>query len=129
MPNKEYYHDSITESKLIKRNELYGFDGGKLHKFVQVKFKNVAVMNNIASVSVSSIRTSSSSHLIKRCLQMPNSRSGNVSVEGVVKGVALHQTRSSAEQSKLVSQHDNRDDELLEDKFRISITMICSAVT
>jgi len=50
MPNKEYYHDSITESKLIKRNELYGFDGGKLHKFVQVKFKNVAVMNKVKNL-------------------------------------------------------------------------------
>lgn len=50
MSNKEYFHDSITESKLIKRNELYGFDGGKLHKFVQVKFKNVAVMNKVKNL-------------------------------------------------------------------------------
>ncbi len=50
MPNKEYYHDSITECKLIKRNELYGFDGGKLHKFIQVKFKNVAVMNKVKNL-------------------------------------------------------------------------------
>ena len=50
MPNKEYYHDSITESKLIKRNELYGFDAGKLHKFVQVKFRNVAVMNKVKNL-------------------------------------------------------------------------------
>ena len=50
MPNKEYYHDSITDSKLVKRNELYGFDAGKLHKFVQVKFKNVAVMNKVKNL-------------------------------------------------------------------------------
>ena len=29
MSNKEYYHDSITESKLINRKEQYGYDGGK----------------------------------------------------------------------------------------------------
>ena len=30
----KYYKDSITECKIIKRKKLYGFDGGKEHKFI-----------------------------------------------------------------------------------------------
>jgi len=30
----KYYESSICECKLIKRKTLYGFDGGKEHKFV-----------------------------------------------------------------------------------------------
>ena len=29
-----YYQDSISECKLIERNKLFGFDGGKKHKFI-----------------------------------------------------------------------------------------------
>tara|TARA_Y100000768_G_scaffold167139_1_gene125159 strand:+ start:4527 stop:8333 length:3807 start_codon:yes stop_codon:yes gene_type:complete len=36
----EYYEDSIVSTKLLKRKTLYGFDGGKLHTFVLIKFKN-----------------------------------------------------------------------------------------
>ena len=45
----KYYHDSILdfESKLIKRKKLYGFDAGKEHKFVLIKFKNIATMNRV----------------------------------------------------------------------------------
>lgn len=45
----KYYQDSILdfESKLIKRKKLYGFDAGKEHKFVLIKFKNVATMNKV----------------------------------------------------------------------------------
>ena len=44
-----YYEDSIldTRSKLIKRKKLYGFDGGKNHKFIMLKFKNLATFNKI----------------------------------------------------------------------------------
>ena len=40
-----YYENSISECKLIKRNKLYGFDGGKEHKFVLLKFNNTMAMN------------------------------------------------------------------------------------
>jgi DNA polymerase elongation subunit (family B) len=45
----KYYQDSVLdfESKLIKRKKLYGFDAGKEHKFVLIKFKNIATMNKV----------------------------------------------------------------------------------
>ena len=45
----KYYQDSVLEfdSKLIKRKKLYGFDAGKEHKFVLIKFKNMATMNKV----------------------------------------------------------------------------------
>ena len=48
----KFYHDSIldVESKLIRRKKLYGFDGGKEHKFVLIKFKNVATMNKVKNM-------------------------------------------------------------------------------
>ncbi len=48
----KYYHDSIidAESKLIKRKKLYGFDGGKEHKFILIKFKNLASMNKVKNL-------------------------------------------------------------------------------
>jgi DNA polymerase elongation subunit (family B) len=48
----KFYENSIldTESKLIKRKKLYGFDGGKEHKFILIKFKNVATMNKVKNM-------------------------------------------------------------------------------
>ena len=45
----KYYQDSVLEfeSKLIKRKKLYGFDAGKEHKFVLIKFKNISTMNKV----------------------------------------------------------------------------------
>lgn len=45
----KYYQDSVLDfdSKLIKRKKLYGFDAGKEHKFVLIKFKNIATMNKV----------------------------------------------------------------------------------
>ena len=40
----EYYRGSIVSSKLVKRKTLYGFDAGKLHNFIIVKFRNEASM-------------------------------------------------------------------------------------
>jgi DNA polymerase elongation subunit (family B) len=41
----KYYQDSICECKLIKKKKLYGFDGGKEHKFVFLSFENNQVFN------------------------------------------------------------------------------------
>ena len=41
----KYYENSITECKIIKRKKLYGFDGGKEHKFIVFQFNNVQVFN------------------------------------------------------------------------------------
>jgi DNA polymerase elongation subunit (family B) len=48
----KFYEDSIldADSKLIKRKKLYGFDGGKEHKFILIKFKNVATMNKVKNM-------------------------------------------------------------------------------
>jgi len=41
----KYYIDSITECKIIKRKKLYGFDGGKEHKFIFIEFANLTAFN------------------------------------------------------------------------------------
>jgi DNA polymerase elongation subunit (family B) len=41
----KYYQDSITECKIIKRKKLYGFDGGKEHKFILLEFANLTAFN------------------------------------------------------------------------------------
>jgi DNA polymerase elongation subunit (family B) len=48
----KFYNDSILDldSKLIKRKKLYGFDGGKEHKFILIKFKNIAAMNKVKNM-------------------------------------------------------------------------------
>lgn len=38
------------ECKLIRRKTLYGFDGGKDHKFLMLKFKNMATMNKVKTL-------------------------------------------------------------------------------
>ena len=38
------------ECKLIRRKTLYGFDGGKDHKFIMLKFKNMATMNRVKAL-------------------------------------------------------------------------------
>ena len=40
-----YYENSVTDCKIIKRKKLYGFDGGKEHKFVRLEFENIAALN------------------------------------------------------------------------------------
>jgi len=40
----EYYEDSIVSATIVKRKKLYGFDAGKMHKFVQIKFNNERAM-------------------------------------------------------------------------------------
>ena len=42
-----YYKDSITECKIIKRRKLYGFDGGKEHKFIFIEFANLNAFNKV----------------------------------------------------------------------------------
>jgi DNA polymerase elongation subunit (family B) len=41
----KFYENSIVECKLIKRKKLYGFDGGKEHKFIMLKFANINAFN------------------------------------------------------------------------------------
>jgi DNA polymerase elongation subunit (family B) len=40
----DYHADAIIESSLVKRKNLYGFDAGKDHTFVLIKFRNESAM-------------------------------------------------------------------------------------
>jgi len=44
------YNDSIVSYQLIERQKLYGFSGGKNHKFVQIFFKNSSAMNKYKNI-------------------------------------------------------------------------------
>jgi DNA polymerase elongation subunit (family B) len=46
----KYYVDSITECKIIKRKKLYGFDAGKLHKFIRFEFNSLACFNKVKNL-------------------------------------------------------------------------------
>ena len=46
----KYYENSICECKIIKRKKLYGFDGGKEHKFIMFKFNNTSAMNKVKNL-------------------------------------------------------------------------------
>jgi DNA polymerase elongation subunit (family B) len=41
----KFYSTSITDSKLVKRRKLYGFDNKKEHKFIFIEFANLNAFN------------------------------------------------------------------------------------
>lgn len=47
-----YYENGILAEKceIVEKRKLYGFDGGKNHKFVLVVFKNTTVMNRVKNL-------------------------------------------------------------------------------
>jgi DNA polymerase elongation subunit (family B) len=47
-----YYENSILVEKceIVEKRKLYGFDGGKNHKFVLLVFKNTTVMNRVKNL-------------------------------------------------------------------------------
>jgi DNA polymerase elongation subunit (family B) len=53
----KYYKDSITECKIIKRKKLYGFDGGKEHKFIFIEFANLNAFNKVKNLWYSNDNT------------------------------------------------------------------------
>jgi len=42
-----YYNNTIMEPELIEKQKLYGFSGGKNHKFLKLTFSNSGVMNKV----------------------------------------------------------------------------------
>jgi DNA polymerase elongation subunit (family B) len=50
----KYYSDSITGCKIIKRKKLYGFDGGKEHKFIKIEFSNMPAFTKAQNLWYSS---------------------------------------------------------------------------
>jgi hypothetical protein len=45
-----FYQDSIIECKLIERKKLYGFDAGKKHRFIEIKFANINIYNKVKNL-------------------------------------------------------------------------------
>ena len=56
----KYYEDSICDCKLVKRKKLYGFDGGKKHKFILFKFENERAFNKVKNLWYTTPRRTSS---------------------------------------------------------------------
>ena len=46
----KYYENSITECIIIKRKKLYGFDGGKEHKFIKFEFSSMSAFNKVKNL-------------------------------------------------------------------------------
>ena len=46
----QYHFKSIEKAFLVDYHKLYGFSGGKKHKFIQFVFKNVAAMNKMKNL-------------------------------------------------------------------------------
>jgi DNA polymerase elongation subunit (family B) len=46
----KYYEKSITECIIIKRKKLYGFDGGKEHKFIKFEFSSMSAFNKVKNL-------------------------------------------------------------------------------
>ena len=49
---KKYFENSVIAEKceIVEKRKLYGFDGGKNHKFVLLVFKNTTVMNRVKNL-------------------------------------------------------------------------------
>ena len=46
----KYYENSITDCVIIKRKKLYGFDGGKEHKFIKFEFNSMTGFNKVKNL-------------------------------------------------------------------------------
>jgi DNA polymerase elongation subunit (family B) len=46
----KYYENSICDCKFVKKKKLYGFDGGKQHKFICFKFDNMPAYNKVKNL-------------------------------------------------------------------------------
>ena len=66
----KYYSSSITESKLVKRRKLYGFDNKKEHKFIFIEFANLNAFNKAKNLWYTDYK--SGHHLLKTGYQYLN---------------------------------------------------------
>jgi len=65
----DYYKNSITECKIIKRKKLYGFDGGKEHKFIKFEFSNMNAFNKVKNLWYSGYQSEGGNILLKNGLR------------------------------------------------------------
>ena len=57
----KFYENTISECIIIKRKKLYGFDGGKEHKFIKLEFTSFAAFNKAKNLWYSdSLKTGNS---------------------------------------------------------------------
>jgi len=61
----KYYKDSITDCIIIKRKKLYGFDGGKKHKFIKFEFASMSAFNKVKNLWYTNYQTGQDRSLIK----------------------------------------------------------------
>lgn len=64
-----YYKNSILEGVFINKKKLYGFDGGKAHKFIKLVFKNTNAYNKTKNLWYSEFdKLNKERHLLKNGL-------------------------------------------------------------
>jgi DNA polymerase elongation subunit (family B) len=68
----KYYESSIVDCKLIKREELYGFDAGKKYKFIMMKFKNMQVLNKVKNMFYSYNKKTNERKMVPNGIQYGN---------------------------------------------------------
>jgi len=60
-----YYKNSITECILLKKKKLYGFDGGKEHRFIKFEFSSMNAFNKVKNIWYSDYQTNEGRKLLK----------------------------------------------------------------
>ena len=50
LKSPNYYNNSITDCRLLKRQKLYGFDNKKKYKFLRFTFTNTIAMNKVKNL-------------------------------------------------------------------------------
>jgi len=68
----EYWAGGIQECKLVKWKKMDGFDAGKLHKFIQLKFLNTRVFNKVRQLWYEDMATPSTNKERKEYVLKPN---------------------------------------------------------
>jgi DNA polymerase elongation subunit (family B) len=46
----KYYEDSIVSTKLVEKKKLYGFDAGRLNRFMYISFKSESAMRKVKNL-------------------------------------------------------------------------------
>jgi DNA polymerase elongation subunit (family B) len=76
----KYYENSIVECKIIKRKKLYGFDAGKDHRFIELKFANIPAYNKVKNLWYET-STNNESGESERTLIKPGYKFNNTFIE------------------------------------------------
>jgi DNA polymerase elongation subunit (family B) len=77
-----YYESSILSAELVDKHKLYGFSGGKMHKFLKLTFKNTTSMNRVKNLWYDYNQGDGESRKMKKFIYPPNSLGkGGISLE------------------------------------------------